>query len=150
MICLTTWRNLSESNAINIDNKFKKITWNKDKTKLIIDFSNYFSLQGGVTPSFNYFCAKNYKSYEPIINIEYKRQELCENSAHQFLDDKCKNTIIYDCNGYDFNKFYLRLMGSDFMIPINQGKQYKYKFLDLTKKICYGFYRCTITENKNY
>ena len=36
------------------------------------------------------------------------------------------------------------------MIPINQGKQYKYKFLDLTKKICYGFYRCTITENKNF
>ena len=68
----------------------------------------------------------------------------------EFSTCKCKNTIIYDCNGYDFNKFYLRLMGSDFMIPINKGKQCKYKFLDLTKKILHGFYRCKITGNKKF
>jgi hypothetical protein len=82
------------NNMIIWTDDLKEVTLNKNKTKSIIDYSKYFSLQGGVTASFNYFCEKKYKSHEPITCTEYKWYESCGNSSHQYLDAKCKNTII--------------------------------------------------------
>jgi len=117
--------------------------------KSIIDYSKNFSLQGGVTSTFNYFCAKKYKCHEPITYTEYKWYELCGNSAHQYLAEECKNTIVYNCYGYDYNKYYCRLLGSDFLIPINKGEEFKLTDLYF-HKLRYGFYRCKITGNKKF
>jgi hypothetical protein len=135
-------------NMIKWTNELQKATLNKNETRSIIDFSKMYSLQGGIIITFNYFCAKKYKS-QHITCTEYKWYEICGNSSHQYLDEKCKNTVVYDCYGFDYNKYYCRLLGSDFLIPINQGEECKLKELYF-HKLLHGFYRCKITGNKNF
>lgn len=95
-------------------NDLQSVSLNKNETKSLIDYSKYCSLRGGVTAIFNYFCGKKYKSHEPITCTEFKYFESCGNLSHQYLDEECKNTVIDDCCGYDFNKYYCRLLGKIF------------------------------------
>ena len=97
---------------------------------------------------FNYFCQNKYKCHEQITADEYKWFELSCNSSLQYLSPDAKGKII-DSYGYDQNKYYCRILGSELLIPINKGEEYKLKILD--DKLKHGFYKVKITcENEEF
>jgi len=97
---------------------------------------------------FNYFCGKKYKCHEPITREEFNFFEMCCNSSLQYLSPDAEGNII-ESFGYDQNKFYCRVMGSNLLIPRNKGEEYKLK--DLTDKLRHGIYRVKITcENEEF
>ena len=69
------------------------------------------------------------------------------NGGLQYLKE---NKVIVDSHGYDFSKYYARLLSNDdLLIPRNIGSEWKLK--KLKDKLSHGFYHVNITcENTEF
>lgn len=97
---------------------------------------------------FSMKASKDWNKHEVINIIEASWFEKSYNAGLQYIEPG-----EYKCYGYDFNKFYPRILGdkrfSDFQIPIKQGKEYILK--ELPAELQFGFYRINIIcENPNF
>lgn len=123
-------------------NQLKKATYNPKTGKSLIDYSTTYSQLAMVVRVFNYFCGRKYKCHESIDATEWKWMEWANSSALMHLTPEAHKKTI-DSYGYDENKFYCRVLGSDYMIPRNRGSEEK--LTAIYEKLRWGYYRVKIT-----
>jgi hypothetical protein len=94
---------------------------------------------------FKKYSKGNYEDIEPVLEIENKYFELCNQGGLTYCEK-----YQGPCYGYDFNSAYPRVMSSNvFTIPVTDGEE---SYVDLHRqlttnaKLKYGMYYCQITS----
>lgn len=115
----------------------------RERKPCFIDYKFYYSDSMAVEGIFKIFCKDTgYDTHQEISPIEVKWMKMCNNGGLIY----CKPGE-YECFGYDFKMFYLRILGDKyegFKFPCKQG--YEYHFDELPEDLPFGYYKCRITS----
>jgi hypothetical protein len=116
----------------------------RQRERCFIDYTFYYTDNNAVEGIFKQFCKDTgYESHEDISPTEMKWMRLCNNGGLMY----CKPGE-YDCHGYDFKMFYLRILGDkkeNFKFPCKQG--HEAHFDELPEELPFGYYKCHISSD---